>query len=148
MEGNFQCIATSIEEKFASNDFRGDSPLISLAVLGTGNYWQIIHVTKIFTIDRFLNLSITETFTSKNQYGKAFQGNIVITAAFLGEIILREVLRTTQFKHKLCKEGFSRNSSHYIQHNFATNENSRMETWCFRTHNIGLNNTDRSHLLS
>ena len=38
MEGNFYYIATSIEEKFALNDFRGDSPLINLAVLETGNY--------------------------------------------------------------------------------------------------------------
>ena len=76
----------------------------------------------------FLSLSITEKFTSKSQYGKAFQGNIVLTATFVGEIILSEVLRTKQFKHKLCKEGVSRNSSHYIQNNFATEENSRMET--------------------
>ena len=40
-------------------------------------------------------MSTTDKFTSKNQYGKAFQGNIVLIATFVGEIILSEVLRTS-----------------------------------------------------
>ena len=40
-------------------------------------------------------MSTTDKFTSKNQYGKAFQGNILLIATFVGEIILSEVLRTS-----------------------------------------------------
>ena len=58
-------------------------------------------------MERYFNLSTTDKFTSKNQYGKAFQGNIVLIATFVGEIILSEVLRTsssTNFAKKASVE--------------------------------------------
>ena len=59
-------------------------------------------------VEWYFNLSTTsEKFTSKNQYGKAFQGNILLIATFVGEIILSEVLRTrssTNFAKKASVE--------------------------------------------